>query len=154
MLDSELGRRSENRLQDSQREGRVSWHRAVLLPSVQETPLLDSLRWLFRMEKSSGRQNPVLAIGSPKAALASPPADGTGHPGIVISPVSNCFLKGRHPPGSNQAKKGRLVQQKWSRLASSLDVGLWIIKRLDLLWMRKFSPNLCWKTAHSKVVNK
>jgi DNA-binding NtrC family response regulator len=52
------------------------------------------------------------AIESPKATLASPPADGTGHPGIVISPVSNCFLKGRHLSDSNQAEKGPLVQQK------------------------------------------
>ena len=32
----------------------------VIPKGVQETPLLDSRGWLLRMEKSSGRQNPVL----------------------------------------------------------------------------------------------
>jgi hypothetical protein len=32
----------------------------VIPTGVQETPLLDSRGWLLRMEKSSGRQNPVL----------------------------------------------------------------------------------------------
>ena len=59
MLDSELVQRSENRIQDHQREGRDGRYGTVISTSVQETTLSDSRGRLLRMEESSGRQNSV-----------------------------------------------------------------------------------------------
>ncbi len=57
--DSELGQRSKDRVQDHQCEGRDGRYGTVVSPSVQETALFDSGRWILRMEESSRRQNPL-----------------------------------------------------------------------------------------------
>jgi hypothetical protein len=58
--DSELGQRSENRIQDHPREGEDRRYGTVIPTGIHETTLPNSREWILRMEKSSWRKDSIL----------------------------------------------------------------------------------------------